>query len=65
MRGNLEGSPDWIVQCWDSYRADPKGYEYEYILIDIRLTSGDVIRDIAYLPFIGNGCVSDMQQLTP
>ena len=53
MRGNLEGSPDWIVQGWDSYRADPKGYEYEYI------------RDIAYLPFIGNGCVSDMQQLTP
>lgn len=65
VRGNLEGSPDWIVQAWDDYRADPEGYEYEYILIDIRLTSGDVIRDIAYLPFLGNGCVSDMQQLTP
>ena len=65
VRGNLEGSPDWIVQGWDDYRSNPEGYEYEYILIDIRLTSGDVIRDIAYLPFIGNGCVSDMQQLTP
>lgn len=59
------GTPQWLVDAWAEYDADPSPRPREDINFTIRLKSGFELYPIGYQPFLGNGYVSDMQELTP
>lgn len=57
-------TPQWIIDAWDLYRANPDDYNAEDIMLEIRFNNGTVMKDIIYQPFIGNGCIEGMKELT-
>lgn len=62
---SASATPQWIVDAWEACRANPSAYTKEDITFDIVFKNGTVLKDIFYQPFIGNGYVAGMQELTP
>lgn len=58
------GTPQWLVDAWENYSSAPTSAR-EDIGITIRLTDGTVLQDISYQPYLGNGYIEGMQELTP
>lgn len=59
------GSPQWYVDAWDRYRNDPnppQRTDYEIIL---NLRDGTQPVGIQFQPYIGNGYIDSMKELTP
>lgn len=61
---STEQIPQWYIDGIEAYNADPDAYNAEKIIIDIFLRDDTVLKDIEYQPFIGNGYISGMQELT-
>ncbi len=59
------GTPQWLVDAWEDYKADPSPRPREDINFNFRLKSGFELYPISYQPFLGNGHVENMQELTP
>ncbi len=59
------GTPQWLEDAWEAYDADPSARAREDISFSFRLKNGFVIDPIEYQPYIGNGYVHHMQELTP
>lgn len=55
-------TPQWLVDAWANYDAAPAREDYG---ITIKLKDGTVLQDINYLPYLGNGYIEGMQELTP
>ena len=62
---SASATPQWVVDAWEACRADPSAYTMEDITFDIVFKNGTVLKDIIYQPFIGNGYIAGMQELTP
>lgn len=58
-------TPQWLIDAWDTYRSNPDAYTREDIMLDITFKNGTILKDISYQPYLGNGYVSGMQELTP
>lgn len=58
------GTPQWLVDAWEKYKADPNPPAKEDYYITIKLKNGTVLQDIHYKPYLGNGYVENMQKLT-
>ena len=58
-------TPLWYIEAWDKYKADPDAFVMEDYSIIITLKDGTVLREILYQPFLANGYVQGMQELTP
>lgn len=58
------GTPQWLVDARENYSSAPTSAR-EDIGITIMLTDGGVLQDIIYQPYLGNGYVEGMQELTP
>ena len=61
---SASATPQWVVDAWEACRADPSAYTMEDITFDIVFKNGTVLKDIIYQPFIGNGYIAGMQELT-
>lgn len=59
------GTPQWLADAWAAYQSDPNAPVREDYYITIRLNDGTVLQDIHYQPYLGNGYVANMQELTP
>lgn len=59
------GTPQWLVDAWAAYDANPSAHTREDISFSFRLKNGFVIDSIEYRPYLGNGYVEHMQELTP
>jgi len=59
------GTPQWLVDAWAKYKADSNAPIKENYYITLRLNDGTVLQDIHYQPYLGNGYVENMQELTP
>lgn len=57
------GTPQWLIDAWANYNSDPAS-EREDHGISIKLKSGIVLQEIWYFPYLGNGYVDGMQELT-
>ena len=62
---SASATPQWVIDAWEACRADPSAYTMEDITFDIVFKNGTVLKDIIYQPFIGNGYIAGMQELTP
>lgn len=58
-------TPQWLVDAWANYDADPDAPAREDYGIIIKLKDGTVLQDINYQPYLGNGYIEGMQELTP
>ena len=58
-------SPGWYSDAWQAYKDDPGSRVREDITLEIRFCNGTVMRNILYQPFIGNGYVDGMKELSP
>ena len=58
-------TPLWYIEAWDKYKANPDDFVMEDYSIIITLKDGTVLREILYQPFLANGYVQGMQELTP
>lgn len=58
------GTPQWLVDAWENYNS-ASTFAREDIGITIMLTNGAVLQDISYQPYLGNGYIEGMQELTP
>lgn len=57
------GTPQWLVDAWSAYRANPvprNDYDITFLLHD-----GTALRALTFQPYLGNGYVTGMQELTP
>lgn len=59
------GTPQWLTDAWAAYRADPDAPARTDYAITLRLKDGTVLQSIHYQPYLGNGYVTGMQELTP
>lgn len=59
------GTPQWLVDAWEAYRNNPNPPEREDYDIIIKLNDGTVLQSISYQPYLGNGYIHTMQELTP
>lgn len=59
------GTPQWLVSAWENYKNDPNSPAREDYGITIKLKDGTVLQDISYQPYLGNGYIEGMQELTP
>jgi len=59
------GSPQWLTDAWAEYKADPNAPAREDYKITLELKDGTVLQEISYQPYLGNGYVAGMQELTP
>ena len=55
----------WYIEAWDKYKANPDNFVMEDYSVIITLKDGTVLREIRYQPFLANGYVQNMQELTP
>ncbi len=60
----MSATPQWLIDAWDTYKSNPDAYTREDIMLDITFKNGTVLKDISYQPYLGNGYVSGMQELT-
>ena len=58
-------TPLWYIEAWDKYKANPDNFVMEDYSVIITLKDGTVLREIRYQPFLANGYVQNMQELTP
>ena len=58
-------TPEWYSDAWQSYKENPDGRVREDITLEIRFRNGCRMTEIVYQPFIGNGYVDGMKELTP
>jgi len=58
-------TPLWYIEAWDKYKANPDDFVMEDYSVIITLKDGTVLREIRYQPFLANGYVENMQELTP
>ena len=58
-------TPLWYIEAWDKYKANPDAFVMEDYSVIITLKDGTVLREIRYQPFLANGYVENMQELTP
>ena len=58
------GTPQWLTDAWTAYKANPNAPAREDYSITITVKDGTVLQDISYQPYLGNGYVSGMQELT-
>ena len=58
-------TPLWYIEAWDKYKANPDAFVMEDYSVIITLKDGTVLREIRYQPFLANGYVQNMQELTP
>ncbi len=58
-------TPLWYIEAWDKYKANPDAFVMEDYSVIITLKDGTVLREICYQPFLANGYVENMQELTP
>ena len=58
-------TPIWYIEAWDKYKANPDNFVMEDYSVIITLKDGTVLREIRYQPFLANGYVQNMQELTP
>ena len=58
-------TPIWYIEAWDKYKANPDAFVMEDYSVIITLKDGTVLREIRYQPFLANGYVQNMQELTP
>ena len=61
---NTESTPQWYIDGMSAYKANPDVYTAENIMLEIHFNNGTIIKNIEYQPFIGNGYVSGMKELT-
>ena len=59
------GTPPWLAAAYEAYRNDPAAPQRTDHRITIRLKDGTVLDGIMYQPYIGNGYVEGMEELTP
>lgn len=59
------GTPQWLIDAWEIYDNNPDSPDREDYHITIKLKDGVIIQDVHYQPYIGNGYVTAMQELTP
>ena len=57
-------TPQWYINAWENYRSDPNAPAREDYAIIITLKDGTVLQEISYQPYLGNGSVNGMQELT-
>lgn len=58
------GTAQWYIDRWETYKQAPELYNREDISIEIRFKNGTRLEDILYQPFLGNGAVTGMRELT-
>lgn len=58
------GTPQWLVDAWANYDAASDAPAREDYCIAIKLKDGTVLQDINYRPYLGNGYIEGMQELT-
>lgn len=58
-------TPQWYIDAWENYRSDLNAPAREDYAIIITLKDGTVLQEISYQPYLGNGSVNGMQELTP
>ena len=58
-------TPLWYIEAWDKYKANPDAFVMEDYSVIITLKDGTILREIRYQPFLANGYVQGMQELTP
>lgn len=58
-------TPQWYIDAWENYRSAPNAPAREDYAIIITLKDGTVLQEINYQPYLGDGYVQNMQQLTP
>lgn len=58
------GTAQWYIDRWETYKQDPELYNREDISIEIRFKNGTLLEDILYQPFLGNGSVTGMHELS-
>lgn len=57
-------TPQWFIDAMQAYKEHPEEYNAEDILFTVHFRNGTVMRDILYKPFIGNGYLDNMKELT-
>ena len=58
------GTPQWLVDAWEAYRNSANPPVQEDYSIQITLKDGTTLQQILFQPFIGNGYVDCMEELT-
>lgn len=58
------GTPQWLIDAWENYKNNPNPPAQENYRITIKLKDGTIIQDISYQPYLGNGYIENMQELT-
>lgn len=58
-------TPQWLVDAWANYDAASDSPAREDYGITIKLKDGTVLQDINYKPYLGNGYIEGIQELTP
>ena len=58
-------TPQWYSDAWQAYKDNPGSRVREDITLEIRFRNGTFMQNILYQPFIGDGYVNGMQELTP
>lgn len=61
---STEFTPQWYIDAMDDYRNNKEAYNVEDIIFDIQFTNNTVLKDILYKPYVGNGYISNMKELT-
>lgn len=59
------GTPQWLADAWAAYRAAENPSPRVDYSITFTLKDGTVLSEITYQPFLGNGYVAEMEELTP
>ncbi len=58
-------TPGWFIDAMQAYKDYPGEAAAEDIVMTVRFRNGTVMRDILYKPYIGNGYLDNMKELTP
>lgn len=58
-------TPEWLIDAMQEYRENPERFTAEDIVMTVRFRNGTMMRDILYKPYIGNGYLDNMKELTP
>ena len=57
-------TPEWFTNAMEDFKSGKTGKKEEQITICVRFTNGLMIDNILYLPYIGNGYIDCMKELT-
>ena len=62
---DASATPQWFIDAMQAYKDDPERFDAEDIVFTVYFRNGTMLRDILYKPYIGNGYVDNMRELTP